>query len=64
MHYTRMLCYRGLGERDKAQAEEQLFRRFKADDAAQTLTAKKRLQSPEDNNERQNIHDHESVLLK
>ena len=64
MHYTRMLCYRGLGERDKAQAEEQLFRRFKADDGAQTLTAKKRMQSPEDNNERQNIHDHESVLLK
>jgi len=63
MHYTRMLCYRGLGVRDKAQVEEQLFRRFKADESAQTITAKARMQSAEDNNERQNIHDHESVVL-
>jgi tetratricopeptide (TPR) repeat protein len=63
MHYTRMLCYRGLGEREKAQIEEQLFRRFKVDESAQTITAKRRMQSPEDNNERQNIHDHESVPL-
>lgn len=63
MHYTRMLCYRGLGDASNAAREEKLFRRFKADESAQTLTARARLISPEDNNERQNIHDHESVLL-
>ncbi len=64
MHYTRMLCYRGLGDRANAEREESLFRRFKADESAQTLTARARLLSPEDNNERQSIHDHESVDLR
>jgi Tetratricopeptide repeat/Cytochrome c554 and c-prime len=64
MHYTRMLCYRGLGDRASAEREEALFRRFKADESAQTLTARARLLSPEDNNERQSIHDHESVDLR
>jgi len=63
MHYTMMLCYRGLGDRQKAAREEQLFRRFKAEEAAQSITAIRRLISPEDNNERQQIHDHESVVL-
>jgi len=63
MHYTRMLCYRGLGDANSAAREEKLFRRFKADESAQTLTARARLLSPEDNNERQTIHDHESVAL-
>lgn len=62
-HYNLMLCYRGLGEKDKAAREEALFRRFKADESAQAITAKPRLLSPEDNNERQMIHDHESVTL-
>jgi tetratricopeptide (TPR) repeat protein len=61
MHYTRMLCYRGLGQADAAAREEQLFRRFKADESAQEITARPRLASAEDNNERQMIHDHESV---
>ena len=56
-----MLCYRGLGETAKAEREEKLFRRFKADEASQSITAKPRMLSPEDNNERQMIHDHESV---
>jgi hypothetical protein len=64
MHYTRMLCYRGLGDRASAEREEALFRRFKADESSQTLTARARLLSPEDNNERQSIHDHESVDLR
>jgi len=64
MHYTRMLCYRGLGDRTSAEREEALFRRFKADESSQALTARARLLSPEDNNERQNIHDHESVELR
>lgn len=59
-HYNLMLCYRGLGQADKADREEKLFRRFKADEASQALTAKPRLLSAEDNNERQPIHDHVS----
>jgi Flp pilus assembly protein TadD len=57
-HYSLMLCYRGLGQTDKAEREETLFRRFKADEASQQLTARPRQLSPEDNNERQPIHDH------
>ena len=63
MHYTRMLCYRGIGDQEKASIEEQLFRRFKADEASQTITARIRRLSPEDNNERQPIHEHVSVEL-
>ncbi|MGI8992230.1 MAG: tetratricopeptide repeat protein [Bryobacteraceae bacterium] len=60
MHYTMMLCYRGLGEAEKAAREEKLFRRFKAEESSQSITAKRRMLSPEDNNERQAIHDHEN----
>ncbi len=63
MHYTMMLCYRGLGDQEKAAREEKLFRRFKAEESAQSITAIRRRISPEDNNERQQIHDHESVAL-
>jgi tetratricopeptide (TPR) repeat protein len=63
MHYTMMLAYRGLGDVEKAAREEKLFRRFKAEEAAQAITAKPRLLSPEDNNERQQIHEHESAPL-
>jgi tetratricopeptide (TPR) repeat protein len=63
MHYTMMLCYRGLGDNEKAAHEEQLFRRFKAEESAQSITAIRRRVSPEDNNERQQIHDHEGVAL-
>jgi tetratricopeptide (TPR) repeat protein len=63
MHYTAMLCYRGLGDEEKANREQILFQRFKADEASQTITAQRRMMSPEDNNERQLIHDHESVPL-
>ncbi len=59
-HYNLMLCYRGLGQPEKAEREQKLFLRFKADEASQALTAKARLLSPEDNNERQPIHDHVS----
>ena len=62
-HYTLMLAYRGLKEPAKAAREEKLFRRFKADEASQTITGEARLNSPENNNERQPIHDHESVPL-
>lgn len=62
-HYTLMLAYRGLGQADKATRAEALFRRFKADESSQTVTAKRRMLSAEDNNERQMIHDHESVAI-
>jgi Tfp pilus assembly protein PilF len=62
-HYNLMLCYRGLGDRDNSARERKLFERFKADEAAQSITAKPRSISPEANNERQPIHDHESVPL-
>jgi tetratricopeptide (TPR) repeat protein len=63
MRYTAMLCYRGLGQVEKAQYEEALFQRFKADEDAQVITAGIRQHSPEDNNERQVIHEHVSVEL-
>ena len=62
MHYTRMLCYRGLEDAKGAAREEALFRRFKADEASQAITEGRRMISPEDNNERQAIHDHESAV--
>ena len=42
---------------------KKLFRRFKADEASQTITARIRRLSPEDNNERQPIHEHVSVEI-
>jgi len=62
-HYNLMLAYRGLGDAENARRHELLFRRFKADESAQALTARVRMLRPEDNNERQMIHEHESALL-
>jgi tetratricopeptide (TPR) repeat protein len=62
MHYTWMLCARGLGDRETAAREEKLFRRFKAEESSQAITAKRRALSPEDNNERQAVHDHDSSM--
>lgn len=39
------------------------YRWFRGEEAAQFITAIRRRMSPEDNNERQHIHDHESVWL-
>lgn len=63
MHYTAMLCWRALGNQEMAAREAKLFRRFKADESSQAITAERRRISPEDNNERQPIHEHESVPL-
>ena len=63
MHYTKMRCYRGLGDLEAAEREEALFLRYKADEASQTRTAARRRASPEDNNERQSIHEHVSIPL-
>ena len=61
-HYNLMLCYRGLGKPELASREQILFQRFKADESSQFVTAKPRLLSPEDNNERQQIHDHPTAF--
>jgi len=45
-----------------AQRHEALYRRFKADEAAQFITGPYRQLHPEDNNERQSIHEHTSAL--
>ena len=46
-----------------AKKHEARYLRFKADEEAQTITGPYRLLHPEDNNERQNIHEHVSVPL-
>jgi tetratricopeptide (TPR) repeat protein len=62
-HYNLMLCYNGLGNEQMAKAHQERYLRFKADEASQTITGKYRQLHPEDNNERQSIHEHESVPL-
>jgi tetratricopeptide (TPR) repeat protein len=62
-HYNLMLCYQGLGKTEEAKREETLYRRFKADEASQAITGPYRQLHPEDNNERQQIHEHASVAL-
>jgi tetratricopeptide (TPR) repeat protein len=63
MHYTAMLAERGLGNAEAAAREQQLFMRFKAEEAAQAITGERRRVNPEENNERQPIHEHVSVPL-
>jgi hypothetical protein len=53
-----MLCYRGLGETESARREEQLYLRFKADEASQAITGPFRQLNPADNDERQAVHVH------
>ena len=62
-HYNMMLCYKGLGDDKRAHEHEVRYLRFKADEAAQAITGPYRQLNPEDNNERQAIHEHVSVSL-
>jgi tetratricopeptide (TPR) repeat protein len=62
-HYNLMLCYKGMGDERQAHDHEVRYLRFKADEAAQTITGPYRQSHPEDNNERQAIHEHVSVPL-
>ncbi len=62
-NYNLMLCYKGLGENDRAKLYEKLYLRFKADESAQMITGPYRQIHPEDNIERQSIHEHVSVPL-
>ncbi|HJY85665.1 MAG TPA: tetratricopeptide repeat protein [Candidatus Acidoferrales bacterium] len=63
-HYNLMLCYNGLGDEQRARQHQARYLRFKADEAAQAITGPFRQQNPEDNNERQAIHEHISVPLQ
>jgi Tfp pilus assembly protein PilF len=63
-HYNLMLCYEGLGDEKQAHEHQVRYLRFKADEASQTITGLYRQLNPEDNNERQAIHEHVSVPLK
>jgi tetratricopeptide (TPR) repeat protein len=59
-HYNLMLAWQGLGDSRNAEREQALYRRFKADEASQAVTGPYRQLHPEDNNERQAIHEHEA----
>jgi Flp pilus assembly protein TadD len=61
--YNLMLCYNGLGNQKQAHEHEVRYLRFKALESAQTITGPYRQAHPEDNNERQAIHEHVSVPL-
>jgi Flp pilus assembly protein TadD len=63
-HYNLMLCYNGLGQHDRAEEHQKRYFRFKADESAQAITGPYRISHPEDNNERQTIHEHVSAALK
>jgi Flp pilus assembly protein TadD len=60
-HYNLMLCYNGLGQKDKAEEHQKRYLRFKADESAQAIAGPYLISHPEDNNERQAIHEHVSM---
>jgi tetratricopeptide (TPR) repeat protein len=57
-HYNLMLSYQGTGKPELAERERALYLRFKADESAQAITGPYRQLHPDDNNERQAIHEH------
>jgi len=61
-NYNLMLCYTGLGQTQTAGEFEKRYLRFKADESAQTLTGPYLRTHPEDNLERQPIHEHTSTF--
>lgn len=63
MHYTAMLAHRGAGNAEAAARSEVLFKRLKAEESAQAITGDRRRAKPEENNERQMIHEHVGVPI-
>lgn len=59
-NYNLMLCYNGMGNATQSKAFEVRYLRFKADEASETLTGPYREKHPDDNLERQPIHEHDS----
>jgi Flp pilus assembly protein TadD len=62
-HYNLMLCYNGMGDEKQAHEHQVRYLRFKADEASQAITGPYRQLNPEDNNERQGVHEHVSAPL-
>ena len=62
-NYNLMLCYTGLGDSAKASEFQGRYLRFKADESSQTITGAYRQTHPDDNLERQPIHEHISAPL-
>jgi len=62
--YNLMLCWQGTGDAARAATEQALYERFKADESAQFITGPYRQLHPEDNNERQQIHEHVSAPME
>lgn len=63
-HYNLMLAYQGMGNATAAAREKVLYERFKADEAAQAITGPYRQLHADDNNERQQIHEHRTAAIK
>jgi tetratricopeptide (TPR) repeat protein len=63
MHYTAMLAHRGAGNMEAAARSETRFKRFKAEESAQAITGDRRRANPDENNERQAIHEHVGMPL-
>lgn len=62
-HYNLMLCYRALKDTEKAKREQALYLRFKADESSQAIAGPYLREHPEDNNERQAVHEHVTYPL-
>lgn len=63
-NYNLMLCYNGLGKADRARDYEIRYLRFKANEAEDALTGPYLRTHPDDNNERQPIHEIDSAPLQ
>ncbi len=63
-NYNLMLCYTGLGDEVRANEHKERYLRFKADESSQALTGPYRQAHPEDNLERQAVHEHISIPLQ
>ncbi len=62
-HYNLMLCYTALDLPEPAREHERRYLRFKTEELSPALTNPYLRRHPEDNTERQPIHEHESAPL-
>lgn len=63
-HYNLMLCFRALRDTERAQHQQALYLRFKADESAESNLGEFLRDHPHDNNERQAIHEHSAFPLE
>ena len=62
-HYNLMLCFRALGDEQRADIHHQLYKRFKADESAPVIAGVARRRYPGANTESQPVHEHQSIPL-